>query len=347
MKSLQLSLLIAAIAIEWAIIVRGLLSEHFANTNKFIFTIHGLAMADFSAAAVLISFGALIGKVTPIQAVMLTLVEVPVSVFNEWLVKTKLDVEDVGGSIVVHVFGAVFGLAAAKVLFKKQWLQSEHHGSIYHSEVFTFVGTAFLWVFWPAFNAVNLVGAERNRAIINSYVALIGSAIAAFVASQGLNKRRHFNIRHIASASLAGGVALGVTANVIMQPWHAWVVGSLAGVVAITGFQFGSVSVGGVQGGEFLELYFSKFPFDPLFIQTHLLHSPNSSPSSPPRSASTIPEASSHFTHCLAFSAPSPRPSSSSSTPPPASPRPSGSWASTVTRSTRPSSSWPAQGSPS
>lgn len=222
--------------------MRGYFSDHYAANNKFIFTIHSLAMADFSAAVVLISFGALIGKVTPVQAVLLTLLEVPASVGNEWLVKTKLEVEDIGGSIVVHVFGAVFGLAAAKVLFKKQWLQSEHHGSIYHSEVFTFVGTAFLWVFWPAFNAVNLVGAERNRAIINSYVALIGSAIAAFVASQGLNKQRRFNIRHIASASLAGGVALGATANVIQHPWAAWVVGSLAGVIAITGFQFGNVS---------------------------------------------------------------------------------------------------------
>jgi ammonium transporter Rh len=233
--SFSLSLLLVAFTIEWALIVRGFLSDSFQNHKIFTFTIHGLVMADFSAAVVLVSFGALIGKLSPVQCLLLAVIEVPVSILNEWLVIQKWRVQDAGGAIIIHVFGAIFGLAASKVLFKKQWAQSEHLGAIYHSEVFAFVGTAFLWVLWPAWNAVNLVGDARNRAIINTYMALVGSAVAAFLTSQALNRRHQLNVRHIASAAIAGGVALGACSNLIINPWHAWILGNIAGIVAIVG----------------------------------------------------------------------------------------------------------------
>lgn len=47
---------------------------------------------------------------------------------------------DIGGAIVVHLFGAFFGLAASRVLFKAQWNSSEHFGSVYHSDLFSFIG---------------------------------------------------------------------------------------------------------------------------------------------------------------------------------------------------------------
>jgi len=42
--------------------------------------------------------------------------------------------------MIIHVFGAVFGLIAGRVLFTKTWRDSEHLGSVYHSDIFTFVG---------------------------------------------------------------------------------------------------------------------------------------------------------------------------------------------------------------
>lgn len=137
----------------------------------------------------LISYGALVGKLSPIQYVLLAFVETPLAVLNEWLLLGLLGVGDVGGSLVVHLFGAVFGIAAARVLFKPSQIHSEHQGSIYHSDLFSLVGTVFLWAFWPSFNSVFAVTApEQTRAVLNTFLALLGSTVTTFLFSQLLNK---------------------------------------------------------------------------------------------------------------------------------------------------------------
>lgn len=89
----------------------------------------------------MVSYGAVVGKLTPIQYLILGLIEAPVSILNEYLVLTILGVGDVGGTIVVHFFGAIFGIVVARIVFKPQHTHSEHQGSIYHSDIFSFAGT--------------------------------------------------------------------------------------------------------------------------------------------------------------------------------------------------------------
>lgn len=45
--------------------------------------------ADFSTATVLISFGAVLGKISPIQMLIMTIIEITVFVGNEYLVVEK------------------------------------------------------------------------------------------------------------------------------------------------------------------------------------------------------------------------------------------------------------------
>ena len=47
----------------------------------------------------------------------------------------------------VHVFGAFFGLAVAKVLNHKE-IESKDESSNYHSDLFSMIGTVFLWLYW-------------------------------------------------------------------------------------------------------------------------------------------------------------------------------------------------------
>ncbi|KAI1700362.1 ammonium transporter family domain-containing protein [Ditylenchus destructor] len=238
--SFGFTLLLTALTIEWALIIRGLASEEFANSKngRFPISIYSLVKADFTAAVVLIAFGALAGKLSPVQYLIVALAAGGASIGNECLVLKSLGIQDVGGSAVVHLFGAIFGIVAAKILSKPTWKNQQDYGSVYHSDLISFIGAGVLWVFFPAFNAVNTVADARYRAIINSYVALVASAVAAFLTSQFLSKIKHFNIRHVVSASLAGGVALGATANILLHPWHAFVVGSIAGIVSILSFVF-------------------------------------------------------------------------------------------------------------
>lgn len=57
-------------------------------------------MADFTAAAVLISFGVVLGKATPMQMIIMTLIEIPLFAFNEVIGRSYLGVRQ---SFPVHV----------------------------------------------------------------------------------------------------------------------------------------------------------------------------------------------------------------------------------------------------
>ena len=48
---------------------------------------------------------------------------------------------DVGGSIVIHTFGAYFGLAVSFVLGKFSPYKSDKEGSVYHSDLFAMIGS--------------------------------------------------------------------------------------------------------------------------------------------------------------------------------------------------------------
>jgi len=236
-SSLALNLMLTAFVIEFALVIRGFLSAEFQRIGYFTISLRDVAKADYTAAAVLITFGAVVGKLTPIQHVVFAAIETPISILNEYVVVNLLGVGDVGGSIVVHFFGAIFGIVLARIIFKPQHIHSEHQGSIYHSDHFAFIGTVFLWALWPSFNSIFAVtSAEQNRAVLNTLLALIASTLTTFLFSQAFHKDRRFNIKHIASASLSGGVASGIVATLVLSPFPALFIGILAGSVSMFGF---------------------------------------------------------------------------------------------------------------
>ena len=56
-------------------------------------------------------------------------------------------------------------------------------------------------------------------------------------------KRTHTHAQtHIQNATLAGGVAVGSVANMVIQPWGALLIGFLAGFISVVGYEFISVS---------------------------------------------------------------------------------------------------------
>lgn len=84
-------------------------------------TVDALLYAEFSVATALIAMGAVLGRLRVFQYALLTLLLVPLYAVNEYLVLdngaglTK-GFQDSAGSIVIHAFGAYFGLAASLVL---------------------------------------------------------------------------------------------------------------------------------------------------------------------------------------------------------------------------------------
>ncbi|XP_020646267.3 ammonium transporter Rh type A [Pogona vitticeps] len=235
--SVGINLLIAALGLQWGILLQGF--WHMAS-NEIRIGIANMINADFSTAVVLISFGAVLGRTSPVQMLIMAIFEITIFACNEHLVVEVLKATDVGASMTIHAFGAYFGLAVARVLYRPGLSKGhENEGSVYHSDLFAMIGTLFLWLFWPSFNsAIAEKGEPQQRAIINTYLSLAASTLTAFAFSVLMEPRGKLDMVHIQNATLAGGVAVGSCADLNILPLGAMIIGSIAGIVSVAGFKY-------------------------------------------------------------------------------------------------------------
>ncbi|XP_056419971.1 ammonium transporter Rh type A isoform X3 [Hyla sarda] len=235
-SSVGFNLLIAAFGLQWGILMQGLWHLH---NGKIEIGIKSMINADFSTATVLISFGAVLGKTSPLQMLIMAILEITIFACNEHLV-AFLGATDIGASMVIHAFGAYFGLAASAVLYRSGLKKGhEHEGSVYHSDLFAMIGTLFLWMFWPSFNsAIANHGADQEMAIINTYFSLAASVLTAYAFSSLVDHKGKFDMVHIQNATLAGGVAVGTCADMNIGPFGAMIIGFTAGIISTLGFKF-------------------------------------------------------------------------------------------------------------
>lgn len=68
-------------------------------------------------------------------------------------ISIKMGVADIGGSMVIHTFGAVFGIVITKILSPRDAFGHKKAESNFISDLTSFIGTIFLWIYWPSFNA--------------------------------------------------------------------------------------------------------------------------------------------------------------------------------------------------
>lgn len=80
-----------------------------------------------------------------------------------------------------------------------------------------FVGTVFLWLFWPSFNSASLEGDDQQRAIINTLLSIAASCVVAFATSALVTKDNKFDMVHVQNSTLAGGVAIGTAAGILFN----------------------------------------------------------------------------------------------------------------------------------
>ncbi|XP_043918591.1 ammonium transporter Rh type A isoform X1 [Protopterus annectens] len=235
--SVGINMLIAALGLQWGILMQGWWHSH---GHSIKMTVLSMINADFSTATVLISFGAVLGKISPVQMLIMTIIEITIFATNEHLVAEILKASDIGASMTIHAFGAYFGLAVARVLYRSG-LRNGHdnEGSVYHSDLFAMIGTIFLWMFWPSFNsAIADAGINQHRAIINTYLSLAACVLVAFAVSSLVQEKGKLDMVHIQNATLAGGVAVGTCADMNISPYGAMLIGFVAASISTVGFKF-------------------------------------------------------------------------------------------------------------
>ena len=103
-----------------------------------------MVLSDFAAAAVLITFGSLLGRTTPSQLLAIAFCEVIFYSLNDALNVYVFKAADVGGSMLIHTFGTYFGLACSICLYRKKAIKHPRNDSVYHSDMFAMIGKEFV-----------------------------------------------------------------------------------------------------------------------------------------------------------------------------------------------------------
>jgi len=203
-------------------------------------TIKALMLAEFATASALIAMGAVLGRLRLYQYALLALLLVPAYLLNEWLVLNgglgiTRGFVDTAGSIIIHAFGAYFGLGLALIL-----TSTAHRDTPIDSDPtsdrFSMLGSMVLWLFWPSFCCAIVSFKEVPQTAVNTVLALAGATLATYLLSTLLRKGQT-SIADMANAALAGGVAIGATCNIV-APAEAFGIGLLAGGLCVIGYVF-------------------------------------------------------------------------------------------------------------
>lgn len=230
--------LTAAFTIQWAILIQGFFQFYY--NGKIHIGVINLVNAEFACAVVLISFGAVIGKTSPVQLLVMSLLEIPVFCVTEWAVLKYIRINDAGGSILIHLFACYFGLGVTFMLYRPS-LNAGHakETTSYHSDILSVLGTLFLWVFWPSFNsALTIKGDDQHRAVLHTFIGLSSSTITAFALSAVFNKRGKFTMADIQNVTLAGGVTVGASVDMMISPVAAYALGVMGCTACFFGYRY-------------------------------------------------------------------------------------------------------------
>ena len=249
-SGVSINFFITVLVIQIALLSNGLFALLHANPSQpgaarggVPLSVGALINADFSAATVLISFGALLGRVSPTQMLLMAAIET-VCASADTAIGVALGVADAGGSIYIHTVGAAFGLAVAWGIGDRAAARAasggeDKLGTTRHNATFAIVGTLFLFCFWPSFNAAVLPpGADHQRAVVNTVLSICASAVISFALSKAIHGGASFDMEHVQNATLAGGVVMGAACNLFSNAGGALAAGAVAGAVSTYGFSF-------------------------------------------------------------------------------------------------------------
>ena len=232
-STLTATFLLVSISIPLYILIHE--SGLFSHTKD---EIEMLILAEFGAASLLIAAGAVLGRLKMFQYLILGVIFIPFYMLNEWIILDngigviKDGIADTGGSIIIHAYGALFGLAVAMSMTTKKELDEPIEADA-TSDRYSMLGSMVLWVFWPSFCAALVPVEAIPHTVVNVFLALCGSTLITYLFSIILKGK--INIAYIANAALAGGVAIGSTCDHATHS-SAILIGVIAGAISTTGF---------------------------------------------------------------------------------------------------------------
>lgn len=238
-SGLGLSLFLGSYAILWGVLVRAFFAYQDSTTGDFFrvqlnfeYIIDGL----YCAAAVLIAFGSTLGRTTSRQLLVIMTIGVVLYQTNTWIWRSQFLVVDPGMARSVHIFGSIFGFACSivvDILGNPTRAHVFQNSPGYFQGELSLMGTLFLWVFWPSFNALAVPGAvPQGISVVFTVLALASSTTAAYAFSRWLGGSRFGHVE-IRAATIVGGIVSGSCASFMINPFWAIVMGGCSGLICV------------------------------------------------------------------------------------------------------------------
>jgi ammonium transporter Rh len=231
-SSITATFIVVSVAIPLYMLIKSYGTGDFTMETVSIDT---FIFAEFAAASLLITIGAPLGRLKMEQYFFLGILFIPAYILNEWLLLESGYFEgflDTGGSIVIHAFGAYFGLGVVSNTLSK--FKNDPVVQVdKNSNQFCLLGSMMLWIFWPSFTSALVAPDRVVLTVINTVFALCAATLATFLFSKLI--RGKIEIEDIANAALAGGVAIGSTCDVA-TPGLALLIGLCAGTLSTVGY---------------------------------------------------------------------------------------------------------------
>ena len=294
-SSIAIVLFIGIISFEISFFWNWLWHNTFHTFKVLNLDFDHLIQIDYISATVLISLGAVIGKLSILQIFLISIIETFCSSFNFYLCNNVINAFDNGGSLYIHTFGAIFGIAVTITNFcnkkeEQKIVNNPHLNSDYYSNIISFIGSLFLWLYFPSFNTAKIqiqfkednMEIFRYRGIINTYLSMVGSVIGSFIISPIVSKGK-LKIEHLLNASYVGGIIIGGCCTICHSAWGAILIGFIGGCLSVLGLwklkrflkehklddTFGIIHTFGIPGilGGFLNSIFMGFYHDYNYIK--------------------------------------------------------------------------------
>ena len=249
-SSVSLTLFMGSISIEFSLLCYFIWHKWFIDEEwgaiKLDFDI--LTSIDYFSTTVIITLGAVIGKLSISQYFVICIFEILFASLNFFLCYHKINFLDNGGSLFIHTFGGTFGVVLSVILFCRDneftsISNNPHLSNDYFSTVFSFIGTIFLWIFFPSFNVAKIQfkgnnnekdfsEALRYRGIINTYLSMVGSLIGTFVFNPMIHNGK-IKVEHLLNSSYVGGIIIGGCCTICTSGWASILIGFIGGSISV------------------------------------------------------------------------------------------------------------------
>jgi len=208
-------------------------------TTNLVMNSPAIMEALYATVPVQISIGVLLGKVSPAQMSIMSILCVTAYGVNNWVCIYMLGCYDnIGGCCIIHLFGACFGTGATVFASQKGSANNPDNQPRYNADVMAMIGTILNWMTFPSFNAYFAPAVSQQGVVVNTYLSLFSSSVWVMFFSSLYSGQFKLDPADVQRSSLAGGVAIASCASIFARPHEALIIGAFGGFVCSTAHRF-------------------------------------------------------------------------------------------------------------